>query len=88
MLFRSSVLRSVVFGICIAGCLTDNREQRAFLRQLMETQTQQAEKVGNVAEVMEVMKEVWALRDRGAGSGETVSWRDVMARGAGLLLLV
>ena len=58
-LVSRSVLRSVVFGICIAGCLTDNREQRAFLRRLLETQTQQAEKVGNVAEVMEVMREVW-----------------------------
>jgi hypothetical protein len=78
-----AVVRMVVFSICIAGCLTDNREHRAFL--LGRLQAQQAEGVGNCAEVRSVMETVWARRDR----GQRPSWREVMAESPeGLLLLV
>lgn len=82
-LVSRSVLRSVVFGICISGCLTDNREQRAFLMQLLETQ--QGESVGNVAEVRDLMQRVWQRRD--SHRGAPVNWREVMREGESLLLV-
>ncbi|THH00366.1 hypothetical protein EW026_g2147 [Hermanssonia centrifuga] len=79
-----SVLRSVVFGICISGCLTDNRDQRAFLMRLL--QTQQSESVGNVAEVLDLMQQVWQRRD--SNRGAPVNWRDVMRESQRELLLL
>ncbi|KAH9945024.1 fungal-specific transcription factor domain-containing protein [Epithele typhae] len=84
-----SVVRSVVFGICICGCLTDDQRQRTFLLHMLERQQQ--ESVGNIAEVMRLMKNVWDRRDeeRRQGRATPVDWREIMREGsAGLLLLV
>jgi C6 transcription factor Pro1 len=75
-LVSRAVLRSVVFGICISGCLTDNREQREFLIQLLETQTR--ESVGNIEEVKRLMQQVWMRRAAPGNQGQPVNWRDVM----------
>lgn len=81
-----SVVRSVVFSICICGCLTDDPSQRAFLlKRLQEQQVESA--VGNIAEVRQLMETVWARR-MGA-KGKEVSWREVMREcGTDMLLLV
>lgn len=84
-LVSRSVLRSVVFGICISGCLTDAPEQRQFLMRLLDTQ--QRESVGNVAEVKHLMQQVWARRDADGGVGP-VNWRDVMRESQRELLLL
>lgn len=84
-----SVVRSVVFGICISGCLTDDPRQRAFLLQMLEKQ--QHESVGNISEVMRLMTQVWARRDRERERGHCtpVDWREVMREThQDLLLLV
>ena len=77
---------SVVFGICIAGCLTDSQDQRRFLMQLLDTQ--QRETVGNVAEVKQLMQQVWLRRDSEGGLGLPVNWRDVMRESQRELLLL
>ncbi|OBZ72172.1 hypothetical protein A0H81_07619 [Grifola frondosa] len=59
------VVRSVVFGICISGCLTDDPRQRTFLLKMLETQ--QGESVGNVSEVRALMESVWARRENSQG---------------------
>ncbi|KAI0822517.1 fungal-specific transcription factor domain-containing protein [Trametes gibbosa] len=85
-----SVVRSVVFGICISGCLTDDVRQRTFLLQMLEHQ--QHETVGNVGEVRRLMEEVWRRRDPEREHGvryKPVDWRRVMRdSNADLLLLV
>ncbi|KAI0707175.1 fungal-specific transcription factor domain-containing protein [Earliella scabrosa] len=84
-----SVVRSVVFGICISGCLTDDPRQRSFLLQMLEKQQQ--ESVGNISEVMRLMQQVWARRDRERERGHCtpVDWREVMREThPDLLLLV
>ncbi|OSC98252.1 hypothetical protein PYCCODRAFT_1418035 [Trametes coccinea BRFM310] len=86
-----SVVRSVVFGICISGCLTDDRAQRAFLLNMLEQQQQ--ESVGNIGEVKRLMQEVWSRRDaerREHGHyWKPVDWRAVMLESnRDLLLLV
>ncbi|KAG1905429.1 fungal-specific transcription factor domain-containing protein [Suillus fuscotomentosus] len=74
------VVRSVVFSICICGCLTDVVQYREyFLRRLQEQQT---ETVGNCARVAELMREVWRSRER----GEPVDWRVVMQQSQMLLV--
>jgi hypothetical protein len=66
------VVRSVMFSICICGCLTDVLPYRNyFLRRLQEQQT---ETVGNYARVAQLMRDVWSRRER----GEPVDWRVVM----------
>ncbi|EGN98763.1 hypothetical protein SERLA73DRAFT_181396 [Serpula lacrymans var. lacrymans S7.3] len=74
------VVRSVVFSICICGCLTDNTGYRAyFLKRLEE---QQKESVGNCSTVMTLMREVWNKR----ASGQPVDWRQVMRESTVLLV--
>ncbi|KAG2028462.1 fungal-specific transcription factor domain-containing protein [Suillus americanus] len=74
------VVRSVVFSICICGCLTDVPAYRKyFLRRL---QKQQTKTVGNCARVAQLMKEVWSNRER----GEPVDWRVVMQQSQMLLV--
>ncbi|KAG1804948.1 fungal-specific transcription factor domain-containing protein [Suillus plorans] len=74
------VVRSVVFSICICGCLTDVPQYREyFLRRLHEQQT---ETVGNCTRVAALMREVWSRRER----GEPVDWRVVMQQSQMLLV--
>ena len=82
-----SVVRSVVFGICICGCLTDQPSQQAFLREMLEQQ--EAEVVGNVVAVRRLMEDVWRRRATAEGRKTwTVNWREVMLEGGRELLLV
>ncbi|KAI0360197.1 hypothetical protein OH77DRAFT_1394288 [Trametes cingulata] len=85
-----SVVRSVVFGICISGCLTDDPRQRRFLLHMLEAQ-QQRDNVGNVGEVKRLMQQVWDRRDaeREPDYYKPVDWRAVMrSSNTDLLLLV
>lgn len=78
------VVRSVVFGICLSGCLTDNPNHKTFLMELLDSQS--GESVGNIAEVKKLMQAVW---DRRQNKQDPVNWREVMKEGQkGLLLLV
>ncbi|TFY54005.1 hypothetical protein EVJ58_g9121 [Rhodofomes roseus] len=79
-----SVLRSVVFSICISGCLTDDPRHRTFLLQLLESQ--QGDNVGNVSEVRALMEQVWTRRED--NQGRPVNWRDVMRESQRDLLLL
>jgi hypothetical protein len=73
-------VRSVLFSICICGCLTDVPAYRKyFLRRLQEQQT---ETVGDCTRVAQLMKEVWNSRER----GEPVDWRVVMRQSQMLLV--
>ncbi|TFY56798.1 hypothetical protein EVG20_g8787, partial [Dentipellis fragilis] len=70
----SSVLRSVVFGVCLCGCLTDDWEEQQFiLRRLEDEQRESA--VGNSEEARKVMERVW---ERRRTTGGPVSWRETM----------
>ncbi|KAG2368019.1 fungal-specific transcription factor domain-containing protein [Suillus spraguei] len=75
------VVRSVVFSICICGCLTDDPQYRNyFIRRLMEQQTETV--VGNCSGVAQLMRRVWNSRER----GEPVDWRVVMQHSQMLLV--
>jgi hypothetical protein len=76
------VVRSVVFSICICGCLTDVPWQREFF--LQRLQEQQPESVGNCSEVEKLIQQVW--KERANGNYETVTWRDVMRKTQMLLV--
>ncbi|KAI9463212.1 fungal-specific transcription factor domain-containing protein [Lactarius psammicola] len=76
-----SVLRSVVFGICLCGCLTDDYTERQ----------SKAEGVGNCAEARSVMEQVWSRRvaaTASGGAGTSLSWRDAMQQFGGESLLL
>lgn len=77
-----TVIRSVVFGICICGCLTDIPWQREFLLERLEAQRK--ESVGNCAEVKELIHRVWA--NRAASDFDSFTWRDVMRESQMLLV--
>lgn len=75
-----AVVRSVVFSICISGCLTANEEHQGYFLERLREQKQEA--LGNCRQVEHLVKEVWKRR-RG---GEPVDWRGVM-REAEMLLV-
>lgn len=76
-----AVVRSVVFSICICGCLTeDPRHQNYFLKRLQE---QQGRSIGNSQQVSDLIQEVWKRKRR---SRAAVDWRQVM-REAEMLLV-
>ncbi|KAI9460745.1 fungal-specific transcription factor domain-containing protein [Russula earlei] len=81
-----SVLRSVVFGLCLCGCLADDPEEREFLLRRLDAE-EQAEDVGNCASARLVMQEVWKRRP--SGGGETpLSWREATQQFGGESLLL
>jgi len=74
-----AVVRSVVFSICICGCLTDDPNHRLFFEQRLQ---QQNTSVGNCNQVLLLMNRVWSKRAR----GEPVDWRQVMRESEMLLV--
>ncbi|KAL5485782.1 hypothetical protein ACEPAI_6823 [Sanghuangporus weigelae] len=89
---RCSVVRSVVFPLCLAGCMTDDATERATVKEFLEGEGG----AGNCGSVVAVMETVWERRDakrRGARRTEevagNVSWRDVLReRGGGMPILL
>lgn len=74
-----SVLRSVVFGICLCGCLADDPKDREFLLRRLNAE-EEAEGVGNCTSAGLVMQEVWRRRapsvnnnNGGAGGGNAAA---------------
>ena len=86
---QRGVVRSVVFAICLCGCLTDDARQKGILLNLLRSQRR--ESVGNLSEVEKLIQNVWAARARNPSS--PVNWREVMKQNqqdeaTSLLLLV
>jgi hypothetical protein len=77
-----SVARSVVFSICICGCLTDDPSQRDFFLRWFEKW--QVESVGNCASIKELIQQVWRSREN--WTYDPVTWRDVMRKSQMLLV--
>ena len=95
-----SVLRSVVFGICLCGCLADDEADRDFLLRRLDAE-ERAEGVGNCASARAVMQEVWSRRaaaaaaananantNGGAGDVPPLSWREATRQYGGESLLL
>ena len=74
-----AVVRSVVFSICICGCLTDDPNHREFFEERLR---QQSSTVGNCNQVLQLMRRVWSKRAR----GDSVDWRQVMRESEMLLV--
>lgn len=66
------VLHSMVFNICVCGCLTDDPQFRDYFLQLL--QGQQMQTAGNCALICDLVRRVWASRE----GGMAVDWRVVM----------
>ena len=89
---RCSVVRSVVFPLCLAGCMTDDVSERTTVKEFLEGEGG----AGNCGSVVAVMETVWERRDakrrggrRSAEDAADVSWRDVLReRGGGMPILL
>ncbi|KAF8519521.1 fungal-specific transcription factor domain-containing protein, partial [Gautieria morchelliformis] len=68
----SEVDRGLVFPICVAGCLTNVREQRLFFKQRLDAQDTS---LGNLSQTRRLMEVVWRKRD---SQGGVVDWRNTM----------
>lgn len=75
-----AVVRSVVFSICICGCLTEDRGHQAYFRKRLEEQ--QGLSFGNSQQVLCLIQDVWNRRS----CDPAVDWRKVM-REAEMLLV-
>ncbi|KAJ8519051.1 hypothetical protein ONZ45_g3941 [Pleurotus djamor] len=88
---RSILDRSLVFPICIAGCMTDSSPQRDFLKGRLQAQD---ESWGNVMSTRALMESVWRKRDVSTGVGHSnnnraiaVDWRESLLENSVLLLV-
>ncbi|KZT41857.1 hypothetical protein SISSUDRAFT_209673 [Sistotremastrum suecicum HHB10207 ss-3] len=81
-----AVVRSVVFSICICGCLTDRPDQQQFLLQRLESLGEEANVFGNCAEVKKLMQKVWAMREE--RKGMALCWKEIMQEGGSDILLL
>jgi hypothetical protein len=77
----SEVDRSLVFPLCLAGCMTDNRARRDLMKGRLQAQD---ENIGNILQARALVEAVWRQRD---GGGGIVDWRE-MLRNDGLNLLL
>jgi hypothetical protein len=78
----SELDRSLVFPLCITGCMTDNRARRDLLKGRLQAQD---ENLGNILQARALMEAVWRRRDVGGGA---VDWRKIMHDDSLNLLLV
>ncbi|KLO08795.1 hypothetical protein SCHPADRAFT_908338 [Schizopora paradoxa] len=69
----NSVVRSVIFPICLAGCMTDDKPSRAFLKDLLVRQ----QTAGNSTQVLEAMEKVWRQREEKARRAASLSRRSM-----------
>ncbi|KIJ66899.1 hypothetical protein HYDPIDRAFT_108852 [Hydnomerulius pinastri MD-312] len=75
--------RTLVFPICLAGCLTDDPVRREVFKARLVTQQSD---FGNVHQALVVLNTAWQRRDNRGGASE---WRDLLhLQGRSLLLLV
>jgi hypothetical protein len=75
--------RTLVFPMCLAGCLTDDPVKREIFKSRLVGQQSQ---FGNVHQALMVMETAWQRRDTRGGA---VEWRDLLhVQGRNLLLLV
>lgn len=76
-----NVVRSVVFSIFIAGCLTDNQQQRNYFLRCLSKQGE--EPVGNCPKVKQVMEKVWEQHENRT---DPVPWQEALLE-EGMLLV-
>jgi hypothetical protein len=68
---QSEVDRSLVFPICLAGCMTDDPIRRDALKNRLQAQDQS---VGNLLMACAVMESVWRKRDGHVSA--VIDWRE------------
>ncbi|KAF7985733.1 hypothetical protein HWV62_2340 [Athelia sp. TMB] len=68
----SELDRSLVFPLCVMGCLTDNRARRDMVKRRLQGQD---ENLGNLMQARALMEAVWRRRDV---SGAAVDWREIL----------
>jgi hypothetical protein len=78
----SEVDRSLVFPICLAGCMTDDSSRRDFLKGRLQARD---ESVGNLMQTRAMMEAVWQRRDVHGGA---IDWRESIRERSPNLLLV
>jgi C6 transcription factor Pro1 len=76
---NSVVERSVVFSICLCGCLTDDPGQRGFFLKCLDTHDPH---LGNCHEVKRLIQDVWKNRE----PSQPVPWQAIMRQTEMLLV--
>lgn len=74
--------RSLVFPLCLAGCMSDDHRLRQFFAERLRAMDGP---VGNCGKTLQLMQAVWNRRDQGH---PVTGWRDVMRETKLELLLV
>ncbi|KZP31796.1 hypothetical protein FIBSPDRAFT_775867 [Athelia psychrophila] len=69
---QSELDRSLIFPLCVTGCLTDNRARRDVIKRRLQGQD---ENLGNLMQARALMEAVWRRRDV---SGGAVDWREIL----------
>ncbi|KAF9260105.1 hypothetical protein L218DRAFT_620215 [Marasmius fiardii PR-910] len=78
----SGIDRTLVFPICLVGCMTDDPNHRAFLKWRLQAQD---ETIGNILNVKFLIEQIWQRR---RDSTAHVDWRELLSpRSLNLLLI-
>jgi len=86
----SQVLRSLVWPICIAGCMASGITLQSFFQGLIEGLGEEAHVFGNSRSVLKIMQTCWETRTAGIGNvkGSYCDWMTAMELTGQRVLLV
>ncbi|KAK0435034.1 fungal-specific transcription factor domain-containing protein [Armillaria borealis] len=79
----SEIDRTLVFPICLAGCMTSNSSHRDLLKSRLQSQD---ESIGNLLQTRLVMEAVW--QKRGESGSSACEWREILRERCPNLLLI
>ncbi len=79
----SEIDRTLVFPVCLAGCMTSNSSHRDLLKSRLQSQD---ESIGNLLQTRLVMEVVW--QKRGESGSNACEWREILRERCPNLLLI
>ncbi|PBK70212.1 hypothetical protein ARMSODRAFT_956285 [Armillaria solidipes] len=79
----SEIDRTLVFPVCLAGCMTSNSSHRDLLKSRLQSQD---ESIGNLLQTRLVMEAVW--QKRGKSGSNACEWREILRERCPNLLLI
>ncbi|KAK0229297.1 fungal-specific transcription factor domain-containing protein [Armillaria nabsnona] len=79
----SEIDRTLVFPVCLAGCMTSNSSHRDLLKSRLQLQD---ESIGNLLQTRLMMEAVW--QKRGESGSNACEWREILRERCPNLLLI
>jgi hypothetical protein len=82
------LLRSLVWPVCITGCMATTDEQQRFLRGICRSLTRKGCTFGTLLSALDVMEKCWEIRKEEGNGPKDCDWLTAMERLGNRVLLV